>query len=171
MPAKRAEARVLRPKQLHKQENTQPNRKLVQGRSKWRSVSRSTLLPGGRIGNATRRPCSARTKEREISRTVRGDVSTVRPHRSSFRRDYSFRHERPHFILQMCRGQNTIARGCASDATGTTIFWPEYLTKSGNPVRPVILALHEPIASSSRRPLGVGYHLGRRRNFSRAEQF
>ena len=42
------------------------------------------LLSKGRSGNAIRRPCSARTEEREISRTVRGDVSIVRLHRSSF---------------------------------------------------------------------------------------
>ena len=84
-PAKRAEARVLRRKQPHKEENTRPSRKLVQGRSIWRSVSRSTRSSqGAESGNAIRRPCSARTEEREISRTVRGDVSTLRLHRSSF---------------------------------------------------------------------------------------
>ena len=61
-PAKRAEAGILRRKQSHKEENTRPTRKLVQGRSIWRSLSRSPLLAGGRIGNAIRPPCSARTE-------------------------------------------------------------------------------------------------------------
>jgi hypothetical protein len=82
-PAMRAAARVLRRKQTPKEENTQPSRKLVQGRQALRSVSRSALLSGSTSGNAFRPPCSARTEEREISLTVPGDVSTLRLHRSS----------------------------------------------------------------------------------------
>jgi hypothetical protein len=76
----------LRPKQPDKEENTPPSRRLVQGRSIWRGVGHSALLSAGRIGNAIRLPCSARTEEREISLTVLdpGDVSTLRLHRSSF---------------------------------------------------------------------------------------
>ena len=82
-PAMRAAIRDLRRKQTPKEENARPSRKLVQGRQVWRSVSRSALLSGGQFGNAIRRPCSAKIEEREISRTVRGDVSIVRLHRSS----------------------------------------------------------------------------------------
>ena len=91
-PATRPAIRDLRRKQTRTEENVQPSRKLVQGRQAWRGVSCSPLLSRGRFGNGVKRPCSARTGEREISRTARGngdgdgdgDVSIVRLHRSSF---------------------------------------------------------------------------------------
>jgi hypothetical protein len=125
-PAKRVEARVLRRKQPHKEENTRPSRKLVQGRQVRRSVSRSPLLSRGTFGNAIRLPCSARIGEREISRTVRGDVSTLQLRPEFFLWDYSFRHERPHFILKYA----AIAASCALDAT---VLLSKDLTKVGNP--------------------------------------
>jgi hypothetical protein len=80
MSAAIRELRCIKPS---KEENARPSRKLVQGRQVRRSVSRSALLSGGTFGNAIRRPCPAKIEEREISRTVRGDVSMVRLHRSS----------------------------------------------------------------------------------------
>ena len=111
-PAIRAAIWDLRPNQTPKEENTQPSRKLVQGRQAWRSVSRSALLSGGTFENAIRRPCSAGIEEREISRTARGDgdVSIVRLHRS-LQRDYSFRHERPHFVLKSALDNSRLSGG------------------------------------------------------------
>ena len=81
-PAKRAEARVLRRKQPHKEGNTRRSRKLVQGRT---SVAKCEPLHTRRCrsGAAIRGPFS-RNEPREISRTVHVDVSIQRFHRSSF---------------------------------------------------------------------------------------
>ena len=133
MPVKRAEARVLLPKQLHKEENTQPSRKLVQGRSKWRSVSRSPRLPGGRFGTATRPLRSAGTEEREISRTVRGDVSTVRLHRSSFS-EITRLATKGHILFSNVPGRERPSMQRVPKMPQLQqSYWHEYLTKSGNP--------------------------------------
>jgi hypothetical protein len=119
----RAATRTLRRKQTPKEENTQPSRKLVQGRQVWRSVSRSTLLSGGTFGNAIRRPCSARTEEREISRTVRGDVSIVRLHRSSFNG----------ITLSATKGHTLLLNAPWTEHDCGEVCFKEYLTKVGNP--------------------------------------
>ena len=120
-PAKPAEARALGCSQPHKEENTRLSRKLVQSPSIWRSGNCSKPLAGDRIANAIRPPCSARTEEREISRTVRGDVSTLRLHRSS---SSGITHSatKGHTFFLIGPGKNTIRRGSASDATVGTIL-------------------------------------------------
>ena len=94
--------------QPHKEENTRLSRELVQGPSIWRSGSCSKLLARDRIANAIGPPCSARTEEREISRTVR-DVSTLRLHRSS---SSGITHSatKDHIFFLIRPGKNTIRR-------------------------------------------------------------
>ena len=62
-----------------------------------------------------------------------GDVSIVRLHRSSFDGDYSFRPERPHFILKSDLDRTRSSRSVPKLPQLSRSCGSEYLTKVGNP--------------------------------------
>ena len=119
-PAKRAEARVLRRRQPHKEENTRPSRKLVQGRSIWRSVSCSKLLAGTELQMRSDALAPQEPKnEKSLGQCGRCEHSATPS--KFFQRNYSFRHERPHFFL-IARERTQFDGSSASDATVSTIL-------------------------------------------------
>ena len=110
-PAKRAEARVLRRKQPHKEENTRPSRKLVQGRSNMAKCEPLTHSSQGADWKCDQTPLLGKNRRtRNLSNSARRCEHRATPSKF-FQRDYSFRHERPHFILKCAVDRTRLSRG------------------------------------------------------------